>query len=51
MANGETIYGVTYRDPQEAKKAKKEWEGIQYILSENDMENICLLYTSDAADD
>lgn len=40
MSKGETIYGITYRDPQEAKKAKKEWDGIQYILSENDMENI-----------
>ena len=40
MANGETIYGITYRDPQEAKKAKKEWEGIQYILSQNNMDDI-----------
>ena len=40
MAKGETIYGITYRDPVEAKKAKKEWEGIQYILSQNDMENM-----------
>lgn len=40
MSKGETVYGITYRDPQEAKKAKKEWEGIQYILAENNMENI-----------
>lgn len=40
MSKGETIYGITYRDPQEAKKAKTEWQGIQYIISENDMENI-----------
>lgn len=40
MSKGETIYGITYRDPQEAKKAKKEWEGIQFILSENDMEKM-----------
>ena len=40
MSKGETIYGITYRDPQEAKKAKKEWEGIQYIISEHNMEDI-----------
>ncbi len=40
MSKGETIYGITYQDPQEAKKAKKEWEGIQYIISEHNMEDI-----------
>jgi len=40
MSKVETIYGITYKNPEEAKKAQKEWEGIQFILSKNDMENI-----------
>lgn len=40
MSKTEVIYGIAYKDPTEAKKARKEWEGIQYILSENNMENI-----------
>lgn len=40
MSKTEVINGIAYKNPTEAKKAQKEWEGIQYILKENNMENI-----------
>lgn len=40
MSKKEIIYGIPYKNPEEAKKAQKEWEGIQYILSKNNMEDM-----------
>jgi len=40
MSEKKVINGIPYENPEEAKKAQKEWEGIQYILSKNNMEDM-----------
>lgn len=45
MSEKQFVYGILYKDSKEAEKARKEWKGIEYLIAQNDMEDMQTVLT------